>query len=112
MTAIDARQAILARIRSATPDAEKHAYANLLRTYNRHGKLTHPLISKLMIERLREYGADVVETVPAELSAILTHQLQSSGRRTFVAPPGLPVDRLAPEIDWIIDMGLTHDQVE
>ncbi len=108
----DARQAILARIRSATQGAEKHAYANLPRTYIRHGKLPHPLVSELMIERLREYGADVVEAAPAELPAVLVRQLQSSGRSTFVAPPGLPVDRLAPEIDWKIDMGLTHDQVE
>lgn len=108
----DARQVILDRIRIATQDAEKRAYANLPRTYIRHGKLSRPLVFELMIERLREYGAAVVEASPAQLPAVLMQQLLASGRTTFLAPPVLPVDRLAPDIDWQVDVGLTHDEVE
>jgi len=43
-----------------------------------------------MIERLREYDAEVVECAPEELPAAITAQLAASGRRIFVAPPGIP----------------------
>ena len=61
-----------------------------------------------MTERLLEYGAEVVETSPADLPATIARQLQSSGRQTFVAPPGLPADWLDPEINWKLDNNLSH----
>ncbi len=57
----------------------------------------------LMTERLREYGAEVVESSLADLPAVIARQLQSSGRRSFVAPPGLPAEWLVAAVDWKID---------
>ncbi len=44
-----------------------------------------------MIERLREYDAEVVECSPDELPDVITAQLAASGKLKFVAPPGIPV---------------------
>ena len=65
-----------------------------------------------MIERLREYDAEVVETTPEELPAAIATQLAASGRRVFVAPDGLPREWLARGFDWKIDGGLATAEIE
>jgi L-lactate dehydrogenase complex protein LldG len=65
-----------------------------------------------MAERLREYDAEVVECRPAGLAAAIEAQLRASGRRTFVAPEGLPAEWLTPGFDWKIDGSLTVDEIE
>jgi L-lactate dehydrogenase complex protein LldG len=65
-----------------------------------------------MIERLREYDADVVETTPAGLAGAIAAQLKASGRRIFVAPAGLPAEWLADGFEWKIDHDLSAAAVE
>jgi L-lactate dehydrogenase complex protein LldG len=65
-----------------------------------------------MMERLREYDAEVVECRPEGLAAAIEAQLKASGRRTFVAPEGLPAEWLAPGFDWKMDGGLPVDAIE
>src|SRR5215469_11414821 len=97
MTSIS-RQAILDRVRKATgggaPDVAA-SYAELDRSYVRTGKLGAEERIALMIERLREYDAEVVEAAPESLAEAIRGQLAASGRRRFVAPAGLPAEWLA-----------------
>jgi L-lactate dehydrogenase complex protein LldG len=65
-----------------------------------------------MIERLREYDAEVVETTASELPAAIEAQLRASGWQTFVAPEGLPAEWLARGFQWKIDGGLTTAEIE
>ena len=65
-----------------------------------------------MTERLLEYGAEVIEAPIADLPATIAHQLQASGRRTFVAPPGFPSDWLPPDVNLKLDNGLSFDEIE
>ncbi len=113
------RQLILERIGKATVEhAAKtdpelaNSYAQLNRAYVRAGKLNHDDCVELMIERLREYDAEVVECAPEHAAACIADQLHSSGKRRFVAPPRLPVEWLATGFDWEIDLGLEHDAIE
>ncbi len=90
------REQILARIRAATqsvanaPEELADACESLPRPYARTGKLGAEARIALMMERLREYGAEVVESTPDDLPATITAQIAASGRRIFVAPPGTP----------------------
>ncbi|MGA8086178.1 MAG: LUD domain-containing protein [Terracidiphilus sp.] len=111
MTTPSARQAILDRVRAATR-ADANAYADIPRNYTRRGTLDTSARLRLMTERLLEYGAEVVESSTADLSAIIASQLQSSGRQTFVAPIATPSDWLAPNIHWKLDNDLSFDQIE
>jgi L-lactate dehydrogenase complex protein LldG len=114
----DSRQRILNRIRTATlsvaktPAQLQDAYAAIPRGYVRHGSLSTEARLDLMIERLREYDAEVVETTPQELPAAIAAQLAASGKHTFVAPPGLPADWYAAGSDWKIDRGLASAEIE
>ncbi len=106
------RQTILDRIRNATRDistgnhlGEEQTAAGPL--YIRRGALQRDACLRLMIERLREYDAEVVESTPGQLPAAIAAQLASSGRRSLVAPAGLPAKWLVSGFEWKIDGNLT-----
>jgi L-lactate dehydrogenase complex protein LldG len=121
---VPSRQRILDRIRAATPSAASDAaqlaasYAELPRAYVRSGSLSAQARVELMIQRLREYDAEVVECTPAELADAMTAQLVASGRHRFVAPPGTPNEWLVTSawkitgLEWTIDHGLDIDEIE
>ncbi len=111
-TSNTSRLLILDRIRTATQDASKSAYADLQRPYIRHGALDNAARIRLMIERLREYDAEVVECAPDQLPATIAACLASSGRNRFVAPEGLPAAWLAAGFDWKIDHELEYAEIE
>jgi len=119
MTAISSsRENILDRIRKATatvaldgPNLEA-GYSSIPREYERKGTLSDSARIALLIERLRDYDADVVETTPEALSEAIREKLTESGRQTFAAPAGLPVNWMAVEFRWVIDNGLSHDEIE
>jgi L-lactate dehydrogenase complex protein LldG len=111
MTASSSRQAILDRIRTATR-GDANRYETLPHNYIHRGSLDAGSRIRLMTERLREYGAEVVEASLANLPALIVHQLQSSGRRHFVVPPGLPKEWLGAGLDWKLDNNLSHDEIE
>lgn len=115
---VQCRSEILDRIREATRSVAKSradlvdAYAALPRVYIRRGQLSTEACLALLIERLREYDAEVVESTPANLPAAIFDQLAASGKRTFVAPQGLPAEWLVPGFDWKIDHGLNTAEIE
>lgn len=109
------REQVLGKVRRATgSDATDIAesYAALERKYVRAGRISVEERLALMIERLREYDAEVVEASPDSLPAEIAAMLRASGRRTFVAPPGLPAAWLAAGFDWKIDRELTTSEIE
>jgi L-lactate dehydrogenase complex protein LldG len=69
-----------------------------------------------MVERLREYDAEVVECAPGQLPETIAAKISASGRKRFVAPAGLPADWMPQGYDWSLDRGahgeLSQDDVE
>ena len=110
----NSRTAILKRIYAATsgPANNPLNHTDIKLNYTRHGSLTADARLSLMTHRLHEYGADVVECAPAELSACITNQLRASGRRKFVTPSGLSFDGASAGFVWIVDRGLHADEIE
>jgi L-lactate dehydrogenase complex protein LldG len=109
----EARDQILARIRHATSgDRRSKSYPQLPRDYIHLGVRDKRECAELMIERLREYDAEVLECGPGDLAACIAACLHSSGRRIFVAPSGLPDDWRAPGFSWKIDNNLSHAAIE
>src|ERR1039458_10250795 len=112
------REKIISRVRAATQIVTKapcelaEDYSALPRTYTRRGQLTPEARINLMIERLREYDAEVVECTPAELPDAIAAQLTSSGKHRFVAPPVTPTDWQTAGFEWEIDHGLVTSEIE
>jgi len=112
------RQQVLDRIRAATRSSAGSAeqvarsYASLRRDYIRQGMLPAESRIELMLERLREYDAEVTECAPEDLQITIAAQLLAGGRRSFVAPAGLPQEWLAPQFAWKIDHDLPTAEIE
>lgn len=111
-TSAAARQGILKSIRTATAamaatksSEESKANSSNSAAYIRRGKLDRAACLQLMIERLREYDAEVVECSPEQLPATINDQLSASSKHIFVAPKGLPAQWLVPGFDWKMDDG-------
>jgi L-lactate dehydrogenase complex protein LldG len=117
-TSVSSRESILAAIRSATSTTAKEsgwlheAYQALPRTYNRTGRLDRDARLGLLIERLREYGAEIAETTPEALPDAIAAQLASTGKRRFAAPAALPSSWFVPGFEWRIDNGLPNGEIE
>jgi len=112
------RQHILDRIRIATAPVAKEpaelaaAYAALTRSYVRKGQKSNEDKLELLIERLREYDAEVVECLEGGLPNAIASQLAASGKRVFVAPAGLAKEWLVSGFDWKIDHNLPAAEIE
>lgn len=117
----DSRAAILGRIQAGAPSVADPAqlaagYAALPRPYIKAGELDRGSRIALLVERLREYDAEVVECAPDQLTATIAAQLAASGRRSLLAPPGLPAAWLAAgenaQIQWRIDHDLAAQEID
>jgi len=112
------RESVLNRIRKATStvalDGPRLAerYSSIPRNYVRAGKLSNATKIALLIERLRDYDADVAESAPGAIADTIREKLTGSGRQTFAAPGGLPRIWMAPSFNWVIDNGLSHEEIE
>lgn len=112
------REQVLNHIRTATrssalpPEQVAAAYAALPRAYQRASHLGADARLALMVERLREYDAEVVECAPDALPAAIAGRLAASGRKSLVAPQALPAAWLAPGFEWKIDRGLPAAEIE
>jgi L-lactate dehydrogenase complex protein LldG len=99
MSISSSRESVLERIHAATGAAagsSAEAQPAIPREYVRQGGMTLGARCERFVERLREYGAEVVECAPEGLAAAITAAVAASGRRRFVAPPGIPAE-------WYVD---------
>ena len=87
-------------------------YADLPRPYQAQGNLSPAKCVTLMIERLREYDAEVVECDQESLPRTIALQIEKSGRRVLVAPKGLRPEWMPSVCEWRIDSGLSHEEIE
>jgi L-lactate dehydrogenase complex protein LldG len=117
-TIADSRRQVLDRIHAATRNAAPRTVQGYLadsviaRDYVRRGSMSAEAKLERMAERLREYDAEVLECQPEQLVDAIHAQLKASGKRTFVAPAGLPQEWLAPGYGWMIDGDFTADEIE
>jgi L-lactate dehydrogenase complex protein LldG len=65
-----------------------------------------------MAERLREYGAEVLESSPTELPKAIVRHIQSRGRDQIVVPPERPAGWLGNGINWKLDNNLSYEEIE
>jgi L-lactate dehydrogenase complex protein LldG len=87
-------------------------YAEVPRTYRLRGSLGANATLELMVERLREYDAGVVECAESALVSTIAAEIAKNGRRVLVAPAGLPETWLLNNVDWRVDHELTLQQIE
>jgi L-lactate dehydrogenase complex protein LldG len=91
----DARETILARIRSATANgADASDFAAIPHTHRRASSLDAEARLHLFVDRLHDYDANVVETTADALPRTIAGVLSSHAQRDVVIADGLPLDLL------------------
>ncbi|MGC2619916.1 MAG: lactate utilization protein C [Acidobacteriaceae bacterium] len=90
----DARETILARIRSATAGPESEIAP--ARTYRRAGSLDADSRLHLFVDRLHDYDANVAESTADALPQTIASILTSHAQRNIIAADGLPQECLPP----------------
>lgn len=106
------RSLILERIRTAISGQGSDRALPSPRRYVRRGEMTEQARLQLMINRLREYDADVTECGQEHLIAAIADRLQMSKRLRFVVPTGIPSGWQVPGLDWKVDNGMSYDEIE
>lgn len=107
-----AKQKILGNIRAMNLGQPGTTYGSIERHYQRAASLPREACIALMVERLREYDAEVVECPPEALPETIASALAASGRKRLVAPVGLPAGWMPSGYEWRMDHGLSQDDVE
>jgi L-lactate dehydrogenase complex protein LldG len=109
----DARAVVLERIQRANggvSSAEKAAreWSGIRRGYRRSATRSRDEVIELLIDRLRDYDAEVVEVGPsgvAEAVAKMMAARRASGRvlGRLVVPAGLRKDAMVPGYEYVVD---------
>lgn len=101
-TQINARAAILARVRSAlgrdrppTPELIAAEWSALPQTYRREAQRSREQILDLLEDRLRDYDAHVERVLRHEMGVAIRQRLQQRGDPRMIVPAGLPPELLA-----------------
>ncbi len=106
------RELILGRLGASAGSTAAPASGAIPRDYIRRGSLSPAARVAKMIERLREYDAEVAECSTEGLEFEIAAQLARSGRHIFVAPTGIPKEWLALGFTWKIDGNLPIEEIE
>ncbi len=114
-----AREAILARIRSAlsdhapsTADSAAETWAELPRDYERAAALTSAGKLDLLEDRLRDYDAEVTRVAGHEVAGAVAAILLARGNRPTLFPPGFPTEWLPRGCELTADAGLTPRELD
>lgn len=101
----DAREAILARIRSAVPPEPRGNSvadrAAIPRDYRRAGALDAEARLHLLIDRLRDYDSNVVETSAASVPQTISQVLAQHQERKVVVADGLAPELLPQDFRFL-----------
>lgn len=99
----DSRDAILQRIRAGLGSSVDPApeYATLPRDYVRAGHLDSEARLRLLIERLRDYDTNVVESDRASAPQTILTILRNNGQRKVIVADGLPSQLLPSDFKFL-----------
>ncbi len=116
---VDARSAVLQRVRSALGASYDAALANatadwaaIPRTYDRAPRLNVAEKLQLLEERLLDYDAEVTRVAESEISNAIAQVLTARGRLRMLVAPGLPAHWLPADLTFTGDHELTPHELD
>jgi L-lactate dehydrogenase complex protein LldG len=113
-----ARTAILERIRAANaPHMDGLAVAQaawrlIPREYRRSATLDRAGILELLVDRLRDYDAQVERVSPAGAAAAVKRTLEAFGNGPLLVAAGFPAELLPRDGSFAMDDGFSHAELD
>lgn len=107
-----AREVVLGRIRAAkgpAPSAEavQAGWDGVRRDYQRSARHSRAEVIELLIDRLHDYDAQVMEVPRGEVASAVTKMMTARGVRRLVVPAGLNAELLVEGFEFVVDEGLS-----
>ncbi len=111
-TETTAREVVLGRIRAAKGVASSAAvvqagWDGVRRDYQRSAIHTRAEIIELLVDRLHDYDAQVMQVGRTELPAAVAKMMTARGVRRLVVPSGLRAALMVPGFEFLTDNGLS-----
>jgi len=109
-----AKQEILERIRGALRDVESSRadeYAAIPRAYVQSTSDALDQRLGLLTDRLHDYDATVYRCAPTDIQRTIGEALIAREKERILVPVGLPGEWLPPSFDFVVDRGLTYEEI-
>jgi L-lactate dehydrogenase complex protein LldG len=109
-----AKQEILARIRGALRDVQcsrADEYTTIPRSYVQSTSEALDQRLGLFIHRLHDYDATVYSCAPKHVSETIAEALIAREKKSILVPVGLPDEWLPTHFDYVVDRGLTYEEI-
>lgn len=113
----DAREAILARVRSANSHATSlvtatHAWESLPRAYVQSRQSARSKVLALLEERLIDYNAHVIHVEHEQVAATVAEVCRAQNATRILVPNDFPAEYLPTEIEAVFDNLLSPVQLD
>jgi L-lactate dehydrogenase complex protein LldG len=106
-----AREVVLGRIRAAVGGASsaevvEAGWDGIRREYQRSARRERGEVIELLVDRLRDYDAQVVRVGQGDVASAAATMLAARGVRRLVVPAGLRLDLMVEGYEFLVDEGL------
>jgi len=107
-----AREAVLGRIRAAkggaaSSEVAQAGWRGIRREYRRSARREQSEVIELLLDRLRDYDAQVTRVRAEDLQGVVAGMLKARGVGRMVVPAGLRRDAMVDGIEFVEDAGFT-----
>jgi L-lactate dehydrogenase complex protein LldG len=117
MVANAAREEVLRRIRAAkggiaSPADARVGWNAIEREYRREAARSREAMLELLVDRLQDYDARVVQAVHVDVRTAATAMLKDRKAMRMVVPRGLAAEWLPAGVGFVVDDGLPADELD
>jgi L-lactate dehydrogenase complex protein LldG len=117
MVTNSARAEVLRRIREAkggVADAEtaRARWSAIERRYRREATRSREVILELLVDRLQDYDARVVQALHVDVRAVAARMLEQRKAKRMVVPQGLAAEWLPEGVEFVVDEGLPAAELD
>jgi L-lactate dehydrogenase complex protein LldG len=112
-----AREEVLRRIHAAkggigSLDNARARWSAIDREYRREATRTREAVLELLVDRLQDYDARVVQAVHVDVRTAAASMLKDRSAMRMVVPRGLAAEWLPADVEFVVDDGLPADELD
>lgn len=112
-----ARAEVLRRIRAAkggvaSADVARTGWSAVARRYRREATRSREAVLKLLVDRLQDYDARVVQAMHIDVRTAAARMLKERKATRMVIPRGLAAEWLPADVEFVVDDGLPAAELD
>jgi L-lactate dehydrogenase complex protein LldG len=117
MVTNSARAEVLRRIREAkggvaNAETARAGWSAIERRYRRKATRSREVILELLVDRLQDYDARVVQALHVDVRAVAARMLEQRKAKRMVVPQALAAEWLPDGVEFVVDEGLPSAELD